>query len=312
LVGDIKPDELIKMVKKYFDRIPHGKVNPPDIVTLEEKQYGEKRLITEAETSPRSDIWFHTVAWKNKDSYPLKVMAGVMSGKTGRLYKKLVEEKGIAMSSGGGGSRMFGGDNLGVSATQDSRKYAGAFQISAEGIAGVKAEQLEAAMNEVIDDLKTNPVSAEELQKVKNQLRVQNIRFMDIMSGLGIVFTLIQNAGMGDWNEVNNDSKMCDSVTADDIKRVANTYFTQDQRNVMLINTKASQGGKDEGADDPRLAQFIQMIQQMKDPVKLEQMIGMFSSQMDQVTDPKEKGQMEKLLKVANDHLKELKAAGQK
>ena len=37
-----------------------------------------------------------------------------MNGKTGRLYKKLVEEKGIAKSSGGGGRRMMGGGGLEV------------------------------------------------------------------------------------------------------------------------------------------------------------------------------------------------------
>ncbi|SYZ74378.1 Peptidase M16 domain protein [Candidatus Zixiibacteriota bacterium] len=313
LVGDFKPDETIKMVKKYFERIPRGKVDPPDVVTLEEKQSGEKMLLAEAETSPTAEIWYHTVAWKNKDSYPLQVLAGIMGGKTGRLFKKLVEEKAIAKSSsGGGGRRMFGGEALAVNASQDSRKYAGAFEISAEGISGVKAEQLEAAINEVVDDLKNNSVSPEELQKVKNQMRVQNIRAMDIMSGMGIIFYLGQNAAYGDWKEANNNLKMCDSVTADDIKRVANTYFAPDQRDVLLINTKATAGGEDEGGEDPRFAQFVQMIQKMSDAAKLEQMIGMFSSQMDQVTDPKEKAQMEKLLKVATDHLQELKAAEQK
>ncbi len=152
LVGDLEPDDLIKMVKKYFERIPRGTTEPPDVVTLEEKQYGEKRLIAEAETSPRAEIWYHTVAWKHPDSYALEILAGVMSGKTGRLYKKLVEEKGIAKSSAGGRRRMFGGDNQAVSASQESMKYAGAFEVTAEGVSGVKAEQLEEAMYEVIED----------------------------------------------------------------------------------------------------------------------------------------------------------------
>ena len=44
LVGDLVPDEMIAMVRKYFERIPRGTIEPPDVVTLEEKQYGEKRL----------------------------------------------------------------------------------------------------------------------------------------------------------------------------------------------------------------------------------------------------------------------------
>jgi len=311
LVGDINPDSTIGMVRQYFERIPRGAVEPPDVVTLEERQYGEKRLIAQAETSPQTQIWYHTVAWKHPDSYALEVLAGTLSGKTGRLYKKLVEEKGLAKSSGGGGRRMFGGSDLAVDATQDSRKYAGAFQISAEGISGTKAEQLDEAVYEVIADLKAHPVSAEELQKVKNQLRVQAIRFMDIMSGLGILFVLGQNAAMGDWTEANNNPLMCDKVTAEDVQRVANKYFADDQRNVLIINSKAAPEGEAGGGEDPRFAQAVAMIKGITDAAQLEQMIGMFSGRLDQVEDSEQKAQMEKLLKIATDHLKELKTASE-
>jgi predicted Zn-dependent peptidase len=309
LVGDLEPDEMIKMVRKYFERIPRGPVEPPDVVTLEEKQYGEKRLIAEAETSPRAEIWYHTVAWKHPDSYPLQVLAGIMNGKTGRLYKKLVEEKGIAKSSGGGGRRMFGGDDLAVRAEQDSFKYAGSFQMSAEAVSGVRAESLEEAMYEVLGDLKQNPVGEQELQKVKNQLRVQNIRFLDIMSGIGILFYLGQNAGRGDWTEANSNPDKCDLVTAADVQRVAKKYFEKDQRNVLIINSKGTPGGEAPGAEDPRFAQAVQMIKSVTDAAQLEQMIGMFSMRMDQIENPEERERMEKLLGIAAERLKEIKAA---
>jgi len=310
LVGDLEPDKMIKMIKKYFERIPRGTTEPPDVVTLEEKQHGEKRLITEAETSPTAEIWYHTVAWKHADSYALEVMAGVMNGKTGRLYKKLVEEKGIAKGSGGGGGmRMFGGSGLEVNANQESMKYAGAFQMSAEGISGVRAEQLEEAMYEVLGDLKENAVSEQELQKVKNQLRVQKIRFMDIMSGIGVLFYLGQNAAMGDWTEANNNPEMCDKVTAADVQRVANTYFTDNQRNVMIINAKAAPGGEGEGGEDPRYVRMVEMINSIDGANRLEQMMGMMTQRMEQVEDPEQRAQMEKLMELANERLKALKAA---
>ncbi len=312
LVGDLEPDKMIKLVKDYFERIPRGQTEPPDVITLEERQYGEKRLIAEAESNAKTEICYHTVAWKHTDSYPLEVLAGIMSGKTGRLFKKLVEEKSIAKSTAGRRGRMFGGGGLAVDATQDSKKYAGAFQITAEGISGVRAEQLEQAMYEVIEDLKTDPVPEEELQKVKNQLRVQKIRFMDIMSGIGILFYLGQNAALGDWTEANNNPKMCDLVTAQDVQRVANEYFANDQRNVMVINSKAGPEGEAGEGDDPRFVQTMQMIKSAKDVARLEQMMGMFSMGMDKVEDPKEKAQMEELLKIANERLEELKKAEEK
>jgi len=310
LVGDLVPDEMIGMVRKYFERIPRGTTEPPDVVTLEEKQHGEKRLVAEADTSPRAEIWYHSVAWKHPDSYALDILAGVMNGKTGRLYKKLVEEKGIAKSSSGGGRRMFGGGGLEVRASQDSYRYAGAFQIRAEGVSGVRAEQLEEAIYEVLADLRANPVPEEELQKVKNQLRVENIRFMDLMSGIGILFYLGQNAAMGDWTEVNHAPDKREAVTAADLQRVLERYFEKDQRNVLIINPKPSEEGEEAGGgEDPRFAQAVQMIQSSTDAAQLEMMIGMFSARMDQIEDPEERGRMEKLLKIASDRLQELKAA---
>ena len=50
---------------------------------------------------------------------------------------------------------------------------------------------------------------------------------MDMMSGIGILFYLGQNAAMGDWTEANNNPDKCDLVTAEDIQRVANKYFEQ-------------------------------------------------------------------------------------
>ncbi len=310
LVGDLNPDETIKLVRKYFERIPRGKINPPDVVTLEERQYGEKRLIAQAESSPEAEIWYHTVAWKHPDSYALEVLAGIMGGKTGRLYRKLVEEKGLAKGAVSGGWRMMpGAENLAVGAQQDSRKYAGAFQISAEGVSGVRAEDLESAVYEVIADLKANPVPAEELQKVKNQLRVRKIRFMDFMSGMGILFLLAPDAAMGDWTEVNNNPRMCDLVTAEDVQRVVNRYFADDQRNVLIINSKTAPTGESPGAEDPQTAQIVQMIKSMTDTAQLEQMINMVSTRLDSVEDAGRKAQMEKMLKIAAARLAELKAA---
>ncbi len=310
LVGDLDPNETLALARRYFERIPRAKTDPPDVVTLEERQYGEKRMIAEAETSPQAEVWHHTVAWKHPDSYALEVLAGVMGGKTGRLYKKLVEEKALAKGSVPGGRRMMpGAENLAVRAQQDSRKYAGAFQIGAEGVSGARAEDLEAAIYEVIDDLQANLVSAEELQKVKNQLRVRKIRFMDMMGGLGIMFQIAQNAGMGDWAEVNNNPRMCDLVTAEDVQRVARRYFARDQRNVLIINSKTAPGGASPPAEDPRAAQMAQMIQAMTDAAQLEQMIGMVSMRLESVEDPARKAQMEKMIKLAVARLEELKAA---
>ena len=314
LVGDLDPDRTMELARRYFERIPRGDKEPPDVVTLEEAQHGEKRLVAEAETSPQAEVYYHTVAWKHPDSYPLEVLAGIMGGKTGRLYKKLVEEKGIAKSSASSRGRRWGGGGLEITANQESMKYAGSFGISAEGISGVRAEQLEDGIYEVLEDLKANPVPADELQKVKNQLRVQQIRMMDMMSGIGILFAIGQNVAMGDWTEVNNNARKIDLVTAEDVRRVANKYFAGDQRNVLIIDPKPAPEGAAEAeakpADDPRFTQAMQMIKAISEPSQLQQVIGMLNMRLDQVQDPREKDGIERLLKIAADRQKEIEAAG--
>lgn len=309
LVGDLEPEATMAQVRKYFERLPRGAKEPPEVVTLEERQYGEKRLTAEAETDPQAEVWYHTVAWKHTDSYALELLAGIMNGKTGRLYKKLVEEKGLAKGSvGGGGRGMRGGGGLGVRAGQDSRRYAGAFQISAEGLAGVKTEDLEAAIHEVVAELQTDLVAPEELQKVKNQEKVSNIRFMDIMGGIGVLFLIAPNAAMGDWEEVNRAPLMLDQVTAEDIRRVANTYFTKTQRNVLIINSKEAPEGE-ERKRGPGGGGMEERIKTIEDPAMLEQVIGMINMGLGQAEDPERKAELEKMLQLANERLDELKQA---
>jgi UDP-3-O-[3-hydroxymyristoyl] glucosamine N-acyltransferase len=82
----------------------------------------------EAETEPQVEVRYHTVPCQHADSYPLEVMSQILNGRTGRLYKSMVEGSGVASDAG---------------ARQDSRKYAGAFSFSAEVKGGATPRQLE-------------------------------------------------------------------------------------------------------------------------------------------------------------------------
>src|SRR5438552_3380728 len=112
LVGDFKPSTVEELAKKYFERIPRGQKNPPDVVTLEIKQLAEKRMYAEAEANPQVDIQWHTVPFGHRDSYPLEILGEVLSTRTGRLYKGLVLGTQIATK---------------VDAGQASQKWAGYF-----------------------------------------------------------------------------------------------------------------------------------------------------------------------------------------
>ncbi len=224
LVGDFDPEEATKMAEKYFGRIPHGKKDAPDVVTLEVKQEAEKRMYAEAETNPQVDIIWHTVPFGHKDSYTLHVLAQILSTRTGRLYKGLILGKQIATETW---------------AQPDHRKWAGLFNAGGEAKDGHTPEEVEQAIYNELEKLKKDDVPADELQKVKNNFAAGEYR--KLSSNFPILHQLIQNDGEGDWREINEAAPKIQAVTAADIKRVVNEYFKKENRAVAIYTRK---GGK--------------------------------------------------------------------
>jgi predicted Zn-dependent peptidase len=221
LVGDFKPDEAEAMAKKYFERIPRGKKNPPDIVTLEVKQLAEKRMYAEADTNPQVDILWHTVPFGHKDSYALQILGEILSTRTGRLYKSLVLGSSVATQ---------------VHAGQGSQKWAGYFEATGEAREGHRPEEVEQGIYDNIAKLQQDEVPAEELQKVKNNFAAGEYRRLS--ANFPILSQIIYYDGEGDWHEINAEGPKIQAVTAADVKRVANKYFTKENRTVAIYTRK--------------------------------------------------------------------------
>lgn len=221
LVGDFKPDEAEALVRKYFERIPRGKKTPPDVSTLEVKQLAEKRMYAEADTNPQVDIMWHTVPFGHKDSYALQILGEILSTRTGRLYKNMVLGSGVATS---------------VSAGQGSQKWAGYFDANGEARDGHKPEEVEQGIYDNIAKLQQEEVPAEELQKVKNNFAAGEYRRLS--ANFPILHQIIYYDGEGDWHEINAEGAKIQAVTAADVKRVANEYFTKENRTVAIYTRK--------------------------------------------------------------------------
>jgi predicted Zn-dependent peptidase len=268
LVGDLDPEKVTRIAQTYFGRIPRGKNPVPDVVTLEVPQQAEKRLNAEAEANPQVDILWHTVPFGHADSYPLQVLAQLLSTRTGRLYKGLVLGSQVATDT-------FG--------RQESRKWAGLFNAGGEAKEGHRPEEVEQAIYTEIDKLKKDEVPAEELQKVKNNFAAAEYR--RLTSNFPVLLQLIQNDGRGDWREVNEAGAKVQAVTVADVKRVANKYFTKENRAVAIYTRKAGAGPEDPdlaGLNDRQkqmVRQLSQSLQTVDDPEKLRQMLGQMESQ---------------------------------
>lgn len=222
LVGDFQAGPAATLAEKYFARIPRGAKDAPDVVTLEVKQPAEKRMNAEAEANPQVDILWHTVPFGHKDSYPLSILAQILSTRTGRLYKGLVLTNDLATQTW---------------AWQGSQKWAGLFNIGGEAKEGRTPAEVEAAIYAELDKLAREEVSAEELQKVKNNFAAAEYR--KLSSNMAILMQLLQYDGLGNWHEINDAAAKYQAVTAADVQRVVKTYFTRENRAVATYTRKS-------------------------------------------------------------------------
>ncbi|MBA4148875.1 MAG: insulinase family protein [Verrucomicrobia bacterium] len=228
LVGDFDPQQAIQYAEAYFGRIPRGKKDAPDVVTLEVKQIAEKRMYAEAEANPQVDIMWHTVPFGHKDSYTLRVLAQILSTRTGRLYKGLVLGPQIATSTW---------------SHPDHRKWAGLFNIGGEAKESFTPQEVEEAIYEEMEKLKSEEVPPEELQKVKNNFAASEYR--KLSSNMSILMQLVFYDGLGNWREINEAGAKIQAVTAADVKRVAKEYFTKENRAVAVYTRKKGASEKE-------------------------------------------------------------------
>ena len=221
LVGDFDPEKAAQLAEKYLGRLPKSDKPLPDVVTLEIQQTAEKRLYGEAETNPQADIAWHTVPFGHKDSYALQVLGQVLSTRTGRLYKGLVLGSKVATD---------------IWAHPDHRKWAGLFNAGGEAKDSHTPQEVELAIYKEIEKLKNEDIPADELQKVKNNFAANEYR--KLSSNNAILMQLIFNDGLGDWREINEAGPKIQAVTAEDLRRVANRYFTRENRAVAIYTRK--------------------------------------------------------------------------
>jgi predicted Zn-dependent peptidase len=222
LVGDFDPKEAADLAERYLGRISRGTVDPPEMTTLPPKWGAEMRFFGEADTNPQVEASWHTVPFQHKDSYALQVLAQLLNGRTGRLEKALVlPESAVATEA---------------RATQQSRKYGGEFSIEGEAKEGHTPEEVEKGIYAELKKLQKDLVPAEELQKVKNNFAANAYRRLS--NDLAILIQVLVNDGLGDWKEINDGPKKIVAVTVGDVRRVAQTYFTKENRGVATYTRK--------------------------------------------------------------------------
>lgn len=221
VAGDIKPEQTKEWIEKYFATIPKGTAEIPRPTVTEPAQTKENRVTFNDNTIqlPAVIFAYHIPKMGDDDNYAITMLNQLLSdGQSSRFQKQIVDKDELAV--------QIGAYDLGLEAPGLVMMFAIANQ-------GVEPSDLEKAMNREIDKVKSSGVSDKEYQKVLNQMEnnlvLQNSRIAGIAENLASDYTFLNNT-----NLINTELEKYQKVTPDDLKRVANKYFTKDNRTTVF------------------------------------------------------------------------------
>lgn len=176
VAGDVTPMEVRKLAETHYGPLKSGPELKARLRPLEPTQVAERRVIYEDKRAGKLTWQRHylvpsykTAPKGHSEALELAMKVAV-EGTTSRLYKKLVVEKKIASSAGGGYS-------------PSGMEY-GSLYIYAVPQKGVSVEEIEQAIGEVLDEIREGGVSELELKRAKNAYIADYIYGNDSQSGL--------------------------------------------------------------------------------------------------------------------------------
>jgi len=216
IAGDIDMAQAKDWIQKYFGKIPKGtkEIYRPDVV--EPPLGGEVRdTVFDNIQLPAVIHAYRSPAQGTPDAYAMEMLSTLLSqGESSWLKKKLVDEEQKALFVG---NFLLNLEDPGVSL---------AFGICNQGIDPMDVEK---SMDEVVKKVQTELISENDFQKLRNQIESN---FISSNSGVAGIAESLANYHMyfGDADLINSEIDKYLAVTREDIQRVANTYFTPDNR----------------------------------------------------------------------------------
>jgi zinc protease len=225
--GDIRPDQVIALAKKYLEPIPRH--DPPSPVrTKEPEQIGERRVVVNKPAQlPMQMFSYHVPNSASPEYWPLRTLANVLTtGRSSRLYRRLVDRDQIALEIGGG---------------TDVSLDPGQFQFFVQPRAGVDPAKTEAALFEEVERVRTGGITAAELEKAKNQLLAAHYRQLKTIGGKANQLGQYE-VFFGDYRKLLTADQDIAKVTAAQVQEAAQKYLGARNRTVAtLIPEKAEE-----------------------------------------------------------------------
>jgi zinc protease len=221
VVGDFETAQALTLVNNYMGRVPKSDRVVPRDIPQEPPQTKEKRVtLQEPWPLPAVVVGYHVTKDGNPDSYPLHIAAKVLSdGQTSRIYKKLVYEPQMAVAA-------FGNANL----IEDPNLFYAVAIVSP----GHTPDEVVNALIVELDRLKTEPITAHELQRTKNQFARDYImgRESDQQKAGQLSHAVVIHS---DIRTADGEFDIFQNITVADVQRVAKTYFRPENRLVLTL-----------------------------------------------------------------------------
>lgn len=221
VVGDVRAEKVMETVEKYFGPIPSRPMSF-EPKTNEPPQKGERRVEVLFDASPMLIIGYHKPTIPSKEDYIADLLEVVLArGRSSRLYKKIVDEKGLAVE---------------ISANNGTPgpRYPNLFTILATPRLPHTAGEVEKAIYDEIERLKVEKVPDKELQKAKNQLQADFVRGLKKNDQLASLLTYFQ-AAAGDWRYISNYPKAIEKISTDDLQELVKKYLAAENRTVATL-----------------------------------------------------------------------------
>ncbi len=220
LVGDLDPEATFRMIEEHFATIRRQEAPPPVRRDCAAEPPGERRVTVPFAAQPRTVIAYRTPPYGHPDRPGLGVAAMILGdGRTSRLQRALVEGDRTAFRA---------------SASVFALRHAGLFLVEGSPRAPHTAEDLEGALLREMDRLAAEPVTEDELERVRAQLDGAAIRAMQSDGSLASLLAGAQ-AQAGNWRYLLEARRLAKAVTSADIQQLARQYFTPANRTVATL-----------------------------------------------------------------------------
>jgi predicted Zn-dependent peptidase len=168
------------------------------------------------------NVRWHGPSGVHPDSPALDLLMNVLGGRSGRLYRPLVEEKKLALE---------------VEAWYWSLRYGGVIHLGVTPREGADPAEVEKALDGIVRGVQENGVADRELQKAKNQQMADLVRTFKTNAGIAQQLGYFET--IGTQRDFFSYMKALEAASPADLQRVARHYLKPQGRNVLVLRRKA-------------------------------------------------------------------------